>query len=389
MARRVKLDLGAPRPEQASARWITARNLAQTPRLPEKSEDWQRRWSKAPTWTPADSLPLLRHRSNDGRRCVVNSGEPPEGFSIEFHLGVVRQHGQLGTLRLIGTPDGFLTTAVEGELAEGYVDLGHVEQAAFPLLDVLEVRIDPASGERTLVAGPEDPLYGRAQPVAVLGFVESYPINPRFIAESSADWGIATLVRRVDASSWKHVYRRAEQAASGEVALGGIYTDAAPGLIELRLDEREQLTSDLLSEAPRRPSPKTVARWTLAPVAWTDRRPRAWAARAVAGRARALLDGRAQLAGLAPAGAERPIGYLRAEPAPGWSPLFAARHPVIDDQFVTRSELEARDLGYRVEGVIGYAIDRHADRRREQLPEEVKWGSRFGQRRRYVEGAQR
>ncbi|MGH2832473.1 MAG: hypothetical protein ACRDK2_06820 [Solirubrobacteraceae bacterium] len=53
---------------------------------------------------------------------------------------------------------------------------------------------------------------------------------------------------------------------------------------------------------------------------------------------------------------------------------------------MTRSEIEATDMGYRVDGVLGYVLDRHADRSREALPTEVKWASRFGQRRRYVEG---
>jgi hypothetical protein len=80
------------------------------------------------------------------------------------------------------------------------------------------------------------------------------------------------------------------------------------------------------------------------------------------------------------------VGYLRGEPCPGWSPLFSAVHPALPDQYVTRSELEATDMGYRVEGVLGYVLDKWADRSREALPAEVKWASRFGQRRRYLEG---
>ena len=80
------------------------------------------------------------------------------------------------------------------------------------------------------------------------------------------------------------------------------------------------------------------------------------------------------------------LGYLRREPSPGWSPLFSAVHPALPDQYVTRSELEATDMGYRVEGILGYVLDRWADRSRDALPAEVKWASRFGQQRRYHEG---
>jgi hypothetical protein len=80
------------------------------------------------------------------------------------------------------------------------------------------------------------------------------------------------------------------------------------------------------------------------------------------------------------------IGYVRRDPFAGWGPLFSATHPALGDQYLTRSEIEAIDLGYQLDGVIGYILDGVATRTREHLPAEVKWGSRFGQRRRYIEG---
>ena len=82
---------------------------------------------------------------------------------------------------------------------------------------------------------------------------------------------------------------------------------------------------------------------------------------------------------------EQPLGWLRTEPAYGWSPLFSATHPALADQFVTRSEIEATDLGYRVDGVLGYVCDVSADPPRE-VPGEILWTSRFGRRRRVTEG---
>ena len=55
---------------------------------------------------------------------------------------------------------------------------------------------------------------------------------------------------------------------------------------------------------------------------------------------------------------------------------------------MTRSALEAGDMGYTVQGILGYVLDRFADRTRESLPAEIKWASRFGQKRRYDEGPQ-
>jgi hypothetical protein len=80
------------------------------------------------------------------------------------------------------------------------------------------------------------------------------------------------------------------------------------------------------------------------------------------------------------------LGYLKRDPATGWSGLFSAVHPALGDQYVTRSELEAIDMGYAIEGILGYVIDRFANRGRDVPLAEVKWASHFGQRRRYVEG---
>jgi hypothetical protein len=366
-----------------------ARNLSRPPRLPTITPDSQRRWARHATWTPPDSLLLIRHRSSDGERCVVTaSGSPPRGYSLEFHLGLVSRHGQLGTRRLIGTPDGFKMTDVEGELDERYTDLGYVEQAPLPMLDVLELRLDPASGRPVLVAGADDPLFSTARPVAVLGFIESYPINPRRVPTRPSERGLLTLVRRSHPQLWRHEYESVEEPAPDELALGGMPVAPGPGLVALQRRATGEIVSELITPARGGVNPPAIARWALAPLGWSGRVPRTWALKASAGRTRALLNRQALISGRSSTRAEAEVlGYLRREAADGWSRLFYARHPAIGDQFLTRSELEARDLGYVVEGVLGYVMDRQAARHREELPGEIKWGSRFGHRRRYAEGA--
>ncbi|MEJ7893293.1 MAG: hypothetical protein WKF94_11705 [Solirubrobacteraceae bacterium] len=54
---------------------------------------------------------------------------------------------------------------------------------------------------------------------------------------------------------------------------------------------------------------------------------------------------------------------------------------------MTRSELEATDLGYVVDGILGYVLLRLGQHYGLPAPPEIPWGSRFGQRRRYAEGA--
>jgi hypothetical protein len=351
-----------------------------------------RRWGSGPTWIPADCMPLVRHRSLDGRRRIVtNDRTPPEGFVIEYDLGLVHRVAQLGTRRLIASKwtgdigQSYLCSAVEGCLDSDYEGLGYVEEAPLPMLDALELRRDAASREHVLVAGVDDPLYSTAAPVAVIGFIEGYPILPRHPPHQAIDWSIATLLRQSDPVRWLHHYRVSEKQVPGAVSLGGLWTRPGSAFVALHLHEDGLLTSELLPVPPPRTSPLNARlRWAAAPLTW-QRRPRAWAARAAASRLKTL--GVKPSSRFSAASGSSLVGYLKREPSPGWSPLFSATHPALADQYVTRSELEATDMGYRVMGVLGYILDRYADRSREALPAEVKWASRFGQQRRYVEGA--
>src|SRR5437764_932814 len=77
---------------EPSVRQIQQFNAWQAPLLPSLDLRGQRRWVDSPTWTPADTQPLARHRSHDGTRWVVtNDRNPPKGFAIEFDLGLVHR----------------------------------------------------------------------------------------------------------------------------------------------------------------------------------------------------------------------------------------------------------------------------------------------------------
>jgi hypothetical protein len=385
----MRIALGYKTLSDPAARWVQIRNAWQAPRLPVLRAGAVRRWNAGPAWTPPDTLPLVRHRSLDGARCIVTTDRTsPPGFTVEFDLGLVQSNAQLGTARLIGSEGGFLLTRSEGELAEGYRSLGHVEQAPLPMLDALELRVDPLSESQVLVAGPSDPLYACATPIGTLGYVESYPINPRTATDRPVDWALSKLVRSVDDSRWRHVYRLADDATDELVTLGALWQRPGPGFVALLQDADGWLSSELLPQRRTRPSLGSLARWIAAPLGWTERRPRIWAARASAGRVQALARGRADtnLIGRPAASARLTLGYLKRTGGPGWVELYAASHPALADQYVTRSEIEATDMGYTIDGSLGYITDRFADRHRDALPAEVKWASRFGQGRRYIEG---
>jgi hypothetical protein len=385
----VNLRLGH-RYSEEPARLRVERSLAwAAPRLPEASETKVPRWSAGPTWTPPGTNLLVRHRALDGSgRIITNDRVPPAGYEIEFDLGLVHTVAQPGTARLIATEDDFITSLFEGTLDRGLLALGYVELAPLPLLESLELRRDE-NGHVTLVAGPADPLYQLAEPLGRVGFIESYPINPRELVDVYADRHLRTLYRLMDEPNWTHHYTvGVERPVEDLFALGGLFSQPRVGLIELRVDADGTIGSDLLSSqaARARTVSKSAVRWTGAPLTWEDGLPRAWAARATLSRARRLaLTTRASASRRGGGAQPSVLGYIRSTPAEGWSPLFSARHPVLADQYLTRSELEALDMGYVVEGVVGHLLDRRAELTRS--PHEIKWASRFGQRRRYVEGA--
>lgn len=361
------------------------------PRLPGLDHSNMRRWATGATWTPADTHVLVRHRSLDGsRRIVTTDRRSPQGFEIEYDLGIVHKFAQPGTIRLLAGRDDYVCTRFEGTANASFNELGYIEEAPFPLLDPLELRMVPESGQQVLVAGPDDPLYDSAIPLKTLGFIESYPINPRHPPISKINWRISTLVRRQDPANSRHTYHTTAKTMLDEVALGGLFASPAKDLIPLRSSADGLLTSQALScgyKPSRQPKRRAQLRWAVAPLHWSQNKIPAWAIRASASRARMLiLDGNTRRNARPNEQTVEILGYMRTAPALGWSPLFSAIHPALGDQYVTRSELEAIDMGYEIDGVLGYVLDRFANRFVEEMPHEIKWASRFGHHRRYIEG---
>jgi hypothetical protein len=98
---------------------------------------------------------------------------------------------------------------------------------------------------------------------------------------------------------------------------------------------------------------------------------------------RRLLESGRLLAARAPRNASgdgrRLLGYLQSEPGPGLIELFAARHRVLADQFVTHYPLEATDLGYVDVRSLGYIqADAPLTGVLGNTGAGVPWASRFG-----------
>jgi hypothetical protein len=254
--------------------------------------------------------------------------------------------------------------------------LGYVQQLPYVLMAPLERRLVRATGQHVLSADPLDPIRVDSDLLERIGWVDTVPVSPFGPPERWTAHGLRPLLRRLDLTSSSHRYGSGEEDGA---CLGTLWHRAGPGFVALRRDAHGWLGSEL-HRPPRDRSLAQVPRWLVAPLRWGGPR---WGTRAAAARTSRLL-GRHRRAGARHEPAVV-LGYLSREPSPGWSPLFSSVHPVIGDQFVTRSALEATDLGYRVTGVLGHICDHDA-----QVPPppepDIPWASRFGRSRRYVEG---
>jgi len=374
-------------PRDRGEAWIQRAVSWQAPRLPGMNPGTVRRWETAATWIPSETDTLTRHRADGGEDWRLTVGrEPPPGYHIEFDLGVVHRHALPGTKRLVRDGGAFALADDANELTDGRQALGYVEQAPLPMLEVLELRRMPGSGKHVLVAGTADPLYDVAEPVATLGWIESFPIQPRETKLHVGPWGAVALRRYVDPVGWSHRYRTGAPGGEPEgVSLGSLLREQGDGLVPLRLRADNRVETDMAAPSRVGLNPRAAARWVIAPLAWNSGAPPSWAQRAVGTRARRLPRLRANGAARVVSRGEQTLGWLRRTPATGYSALLSATHPVTGDQFLTRSELEATDLGYRLDGVLGYIFDAGADHSSALEATTVLWGSRFGKGRRYAE----
>jgi hypothetical protein len=369
-----------------SVAWIHRAVSWQEPRLPGHEPDTARRWDAAASWVPPETVPLCRHRSLSGDAWIVTtSRQPPPGYCLSYDLGVLHRFAFPGTRRLVADGGTFALTDDQDEPRDGRVALGYVEQSPLPLLNVLELRRDHETGAEVLVAGPDDPLFNRADALATLGWIEAFPINPRRTQLHLGPWGAVSLRRSADRGAWRHRYRTGATTGEGDdVALGSLLREPGEALVGLRMRPDGRVESDMARPSRVSAHPARAARWMFAPLRWASVPPPS-AQRAVGSRARHLARrwiqvGRGELV--------RPevLGWLRRTAAPGYSPLFSATHPVTGDQFLTRSEIEATDLGYRIDGTLGYIFNAGANAPTTLRTTTVLWGSRFGRGRRYVEG---
>lgn len=360
------LDYGRAidRSEAAATRLISV----QGPQLPGLTPGTVRRWAGLPSWLPPGTQPLCRHRRViDGPAHIVsNDRRPPPGFELDFDLGVAHVNSVPGTLRLVHRAGTYELSDDQGELPEGQ-PLAYVEQQPLPMCERLELREMP-DGERVLVAGPDDPLSEVAKPLATLGWLDSFPIQPRGDPFSHEPWRTLTLHREVDIGSGRHGY--AVDSAGrrpGAIALGSVLTSPDRDLVALRLRADGRLATELAHPGRASRDPRRLARWVAKSPPSGDAG-RYWAPPA---RARFLIRNWAGRRLNGDSGTT--IGWLKREGLRGSHPLFSTTHPVTGDQLVTCTPAEAIELGYLPDGVLGFVVEPDIENEDSAEPYTVPW----------------
>jgi hypothetical protein len=368
------LALAQRQPQTAAGRAERRGRHALAPVLPGLPRDGIRRWVGSGTWTPVETIPLCRHRRIGGEdRVFTNSRIPPPGHEIEFDLGTIQYFPKPGTHPLVVDERGVPRLAEPEEVGRGVgtslIDpdatdppgggvrvIGHLEQVPFPMFLALEAGVDPTTGQTVLVSSTDDQLGPRVVDRRTLGFIESYPIEPRHPPTSDYSLGLAGLVCGVDQGGRRHVYEVGavpDGVLVGE--LGSVLTDDRPGLIPLRCGPGGVVTTGRDLVVPERPSLHVAARWTLAPLAWRGPWGRVARLRAVA---RRTLETLLAFLGLTRAGSggrgERDLGFLLPDPGQGRVSLYSSFNPVNGDQLLTRTIHAAATMGYTPPVLLGY-----------------------------------
>lgn len=355
-----QLDINMPLdPDQAE---VAMRHMAvhQPPRLPELTAGTVRRWAPSDPWTPPQTQLLCRHRDpKTGLRMVTHGRESPPGYRFERVLCCTHIFASPGASRLVHANHSFELSEEQDALPDGHLDLGYVEQQPLPLLEGLELRRVPGSGQETLVVGADDPLIYESERIELLGWVEACPILPRGRETiHTGPWAVDLLRCQIDHRGRRHRYRADPPAASIEGReLGFLLRHSGPGRVALRLRPDGRLASELCTPGRASRDPRKIGRWLAEPLVVggdsavrTDRSGARLRHLALHFRDRRLSDDEGVI-----------LGYLQRDVIAGCSALFSTIHPVTGDQLATRFPQEATRAGYLLDGFLGAIFDPHGD----------------------------
>ncbi|MFL5898122.1 MAG: glycosyltransferase [Solirubrobacterales bacterium] len=347
--------------------------------LPGSSRYSVPRWEEAVTWVPPLSIVLVRYHEPMRDRWLLSNGPPPSGYAFERHLGALRSTAFEGTERLVRIGEEFHTypRGTWEPLPAGGQELGYLEQAPFPQLKVLALGVYRSTGQHVLVNLPDDPLLPHVDVVRPLGFVDPFPIEPKFEPPTQPGHGLRGLVKTVDLQHRRHRYGIGEIPPGQLVGeLGAVAESELAGSIGVWIIDG-QLVTDCHAPPPRRRRPLHSARWALEPMAWGGIAGKQARAKTALRRSTVAVGSFGRRPATPPVPGD-PAGWLL-EFRPGLSPLYASYHSVTGDQLLTRSPADAAQMGYDRTALLGF-IRQVAPitgcTRQDVFP--VPWARRFG-----------
>ncbi len=365
------------------------RRLSEDPALPGAAAT-VRRWAGAPSWFPAFTVPLLRSQRFGFEEWTVTSlAPPPEGFNPEYHLGVVHARSLQGTRRLVRSDtQGYASAALGGEPTGEEMDhsLGYVDEVAFTMLEPLLLCRHVRTGAPVMICGEDDPLRDAVEwpQLAVLGYVDRLPINPRKVPTSppTRTW-LRGLIRAVDPLARRHTVGLGAMPAGADPWELGALLDRDPGNgIATWIDREGRVHTEAYTPMRHPFDLNRTLRWVGAPVTWRGFGRERARARSIARRGAEGIRHAINRPGLSAPGSRdvTSLAWLLPEPGAGRHALFSATHPVTADQLVTRDPSEARELGYGPVQMLGYALAIAPVTGMLQRPHvSIPWGSRFGE----------
>jgi hypothetical protein len=306
---------------------------------------------------------------------------------VEAVLGAIQRFSPPGTLRLIRRDGRHLTVERAGPDSDEDDTLGYLEEAPLPLFIAIE-RAVLEDGSETLVASTErDHLRQRARELTFLGFIESLPNEPVQLPPYTKTSRRRVLVRWIDHEHRRHTYDALAPSDSinGRLVLGAelgrVQLDSDSKAIPVWLDAAGRISTDRYSFTEPPLTPAGLLRYGAAPLNWRGFGQRSARLRATFRRvleSERLLVARARRKAPGRNG-QRLLGYLQSEPGPGLIQLYAARHRVLPDQFLTHHPLEATDMGYVDVRSLGYIqADAPLTGALGNKGVSVPWASRFG-----------
>lgn len=163
--------------------------------------------------------------------------------------------------------------------------------------------------------------------------------------------------------------------------LGALWREGAPGRVPVWLSSEGRVRTDRYQPRTVRRSWRILARWTLAPLRWSDLAPPSERMEEVLRRA---IDGGSVFFGRVEEDESRtagsPLGYLSAQPGPERLELLSAVHPITGDQLLSTDAGESTRLGYNTPESIGFLeAAAPASGSLLQARPAIAWASRFGQ----------